>query len=729
MPGGWISPSVGDIVNLRYFFALAAFAGAPLSWAGPWKAPESAAGAGLLGSLPGWFEPRQDAAGDVRYISRGQGAQALIDADGVRFSAGGREVRLKWAGGEASEVMGAEPKPSYSNYFVGDRAHWKSRVPHFGRVESRSVYAGVDIAYYWNGRQLEFDVVLAPGADPKAVRMQVEGGTPTVNTDGELILGDFRLKAPTAYQATAGERAEIAARYVVEPAGEVRFELGAYDGAKELVIDPILYTGYFGGDFIGIARGVAADPLGGVWVTGGAYSDAEIPSAPAPVQKLPKGQLDAFVAKLVPEAQGGMRLSHFTFWGGQFADEGMAVTTGQNNFVYIVGTTQSSDFPRFGTEIQPSFGGLQDAFITVLRPEAPDGQHLWFSSFLGDEGREVATSVSVDSSGFIYMGGWTDSAELPRVPETNVQPTNRGGVDGFIARIFTSSETPLQYLTFFGGDGTDIVTGVTADDLQGVIFTGYTTSPNFPVSFPEPVRDPQEVDGFVARLDTSILNLSSWTYGFSIRGNSLDIPTAIQLDGDRMWVSGYTTSTDFPTTAGAYQRQLAGASDGFLMAFDMTHPPPQPLVYSTYFGGSETEVFYGLAALPSGRVAAAGYTTSDDVPTKDDQEQPPLRAGQTDALVTLFDPDATGEESLVLSRVVGGSLMDYATGVAADADDVLYVAGTGLSRDMPVTDGVEKQTPDGASQNFLIRAIAPFPAERQTENIRRAWKRSRPTAR
>lgn len=695
-------------VRITILFACTLMAAALPVGAAPGLTPAAA-----LETMPAWFEPNhgQYEAG-VRFFSRGARGTAFLEARGGSFVSGGAGVNLSFAGASPTALAGADPLPSRSAYLVGnDRAAWRKGVPQFRRVRGRGLYPGIDVVYYFQDRQLEFDLEIAPHADASRVRLRFHGARrlrigPTGGLIVETAGGDLKWKPPVAWQDTPAGRVPVAARYVASR-GEVRFALGRYDRRLPLTIDPLLYTGYFGGDRNETANAIAIDRAGNVWVTGSSASSIPLPPDTKPLQTEPKGARDAFLAKFTADPTGELRLAYWTHFGGSGDDEAAAITTDNLGFVYIAGSTGSIDFPRGGPSPQQEFGGETDAFVTQLRPDDPGGEILWFSAFYGGPAKDVANAVALDAEGNVYIAGYSTSETLAGQPTDTLQSINRGGFEGFIAKMRPGASSPLTYSTFFGGSRTDVINAIAVDAAGNVYVAGYTGSEDFPNTIDSHRdRGVNSIDTFIAKMDFRRPFLDSLLYCRYTGGGNLDVAQAMAIDRDgQIWLAGYTVSTDYPVTQHAYRATIAGGTDGFLTRYDLTRPTNEEITYSTYLGGRATDVIYGLALAQDGRVAVAGYTFSDDFPLLDSQPPSGARAG-ADAFFTLIDPSRTGDAGLVFSRVVGGVYTDVATGVAVAADGTLYVSGASTSPDILVTDGSSKLTPPGSTQSFVVRAVS-----------------------
>jgi hypothetical protein len=326
----------------------------------------------------------------VKFLSRGRGYTLfLTDREAVlalqKPSHDTAVLRMKLAGSRAAtSVSGLEELPGKSNYFIGrDAARWHTQIPSYAKVLYQQPYLGIDLIYYGNQEQLEYDFVVAPGADPRAIRLRMEGARKMgIDVNGDLVLrargaDEVRFHKPVVYQmqSAAGGRKLVEGHYVKKGAHEVGFALAAYDVTKSLIIDPILtYSTYLGGSGDDYGNGIAVDTAGNAYLIGHS-SSPDFPLA-NPLQPALRGSYNVFVSKL--DATGST-LVYSTYLGGsafEFGD-GIAVDTAGN--AYVTGSTASSDFPTVNP-LQPSLRGDADAFVAKLDPT---GAALLYSTYLG----------------------------------------------------------------------------------------------------------------------------------------------------------------------------------------------------------------------------------------------------------------------------------------------------------------------------------------------------------
>ncbi|MBL8228545.1 MAG: SBBP repeat-containing protein [Bryobacterales bacterium] len=667
----------------------------------------------VLHSMPSWFEPNHGQyRSQVRYFSRGGHGTWLVEPKRATMAASRHAITLEWLNASAAKLNGSQALPSKSQYFLGsDRSKWLSAVPHFASVQGSGLYPGVDVLYYFRDAKPEFDVVVAPRADASAVRFRFAGASRVAEADGDLLITtageEIRLHAPVAYQQKDGKRTPVEAHFAVSKDGAVSFALGEYDRARELIIDPIVNAGFFGSDTDGVGNAVAVDNRGGVWVAGYGSNVVPLPSTPGPLQAEPAGGRDAFLAKFERTPEGTLVLRYWTLFGGSTDDAANDVAVDDRGFVYLTGSTTSINFPVAGPPLQNGIGGETDAFVATLRPEDPDGVYVWYSAFYGGAGSDQGLALTIDDAGSIYFGGSSRSPSLPGTDQ-RIQGIGRGGVEAFVAKAVPGSSSALAYATFFGGDRTEILTDIALDAEGNVYFTGYTASSDLPATEP-PLRErpAQAIDMFLAKIDMRRPGLDALLRAIYLGGSGIDIPQAMAVTPNgRVWLVGYTFSNDLPLTQGSLRTERAGDSDVVILRVDVNNTS-NPVEYATLLGGRAADVPYAMQLLPDGRLAIAGYTFSDDFPIVDSTPAGRLRPGTSDAFVAVLNPNVQGSASLTFSQVFGGTLSDWATGIAADTVGNLYVSGGATSRDLPVTDGTSKIAPAGSAQGFLLRAVPP----------------------
>jgi hypothetical protein len=670
-----------------------------------------ALGEKAIGQMPAWFEPNLGQMDrSVRFAARSAHGRLAIHQTGARLSYPQGSLELNLAGADRrARHVGEQTQLARTNYLLGNRAdRWKMGVPHFARVRWNQPYPGIDVAYYFNDSRFEYDLVVAPGADPNRIRLKFGGARAThLDSDGALRfdLGgvEVRQLAPVAYQWIGPNRVSVDARYKMAANGEVRIALGTYDKAATLVIDPIIYAGYTKGQENQIVRAVALDKSGNIWIAGSAYGTVDVTDLTEPYKNYSAAYRDAFVAEFAIAEDGQLKLLYWSYVGASDYEEATALAVNANGWVYVAGETSSSDFPTAGTKLQSAIGGGVDAFLFVIDPSVAGTSSLIYSSLWGGDKNETVRGMALDKDGNVVVVGTSASQVLPGV-SYGVQGSNRGGWDVYLFKVDPkpgSSQT-LLYSTFFGGGSTDIATGVALDAAGNIYFTGYTFSSDFPTTGNawQQASDQGYGDAFIVKLDINRSGLDALVYATVIGGTDLDFANSIDVDANGfVWITGYTLSVDFPTTANAAQPLYAGGVDGFVVRFDANGTASNPLLYSTYLGGSDADVPNALKVLPDGRVAVAGYTMSTDMPGRGNSPTVQM----VDAFVTVLDPSKSGAAGLVSTTLFGGAYVEAITGLTTDASGNIYAAGSSYSFDLPTTDGSGKPGEGGQPSGFLLK--------------------------
>jgi len=628
-------------------------------------------------------------------------------------TADGAEVALVPEHARAPHVEGVDPNGAISNYLLGsDPTRWIRRVPQFQRVRYRGLYPGIDLVFHGAGSALEYDLVVAPGADPAAIRLRYQGARRlSLDADGNLIIftrtGRLEQKRPLVYQEGEGRQQEVGGRFVLEGAS-VRFRLAQYDRARTLVIDPVVVYGtYLGGLSRDLANGVAVDATGSAYVVGSTVS-ADFPVTPNAVQVKHGGvpnsgvtgltgfdTFDVFVTKFSAD---GSKLVYSTFLGGSGSDQGLAIAVDGSGNAVVAGSTSSPNFPLTAGAFQktPSPHGIA-GFVTKLNA---DGSNLIYSSYLGGAGGQtLVQALTLDATGAAYLAGVTDSA-ASLVTAGAFQSAPAGGTDCFVAKV-NPQGAALVYATLLGGSGTDSALGITISPAGNVYITGSTQSKDFPVTAGSAQSKFGGMgDAFVAELNPTGTALVYSTY---FGGSLVDSGNAIALDADgSMVIAGTTASTDFPTSLGAFQTVLAatptGPSDAFVARLD----PAGAVQYATLLGGSGNDAAKAVVVAADGSAIVEGQTNSLDFPlTPDAYESKLLGTGcEVDISFIPIGPSSSlpctkvflttvhvSGRRLVYSTYLGGSDDDLPGGMAMASDGTLYLAGSTGSTDFPVTSG------------------------------------------
>ncbi len=417
-----------------------------------------------VGALPLSFEVnRGQAASAVQFLARGQGYTILLApgeaalglqspsqdatfADKAqrqhRFST--RVLRMEIEGANlASSAAGLDQLPGVSNYFIGkDPSRWHTHIPTYKKVQFDHIRPGVNLVYYGNQNQLEYDFVLSPGVKPQSLGLRFEGSDATVDPQGNLVFpstgGQVTFHRPVAYQLEKSNPLKkhfLTASYVLREHNRVSFDVAGYDPKAQLVIDPsLVYSTFLGGNGGDTGNAVALDSIGDAYVTG-STSSTNFPTAgttgaqkPTPFQGTYGGDTDAYVTKV---RYDGEAIVYSTYIGGNNFDVGNGIALDSSGDAYVAGTTSSSNFPVTSNVFQPTFGGgTSDAFVSKLDPS---GSSLLYSSYLGGDDVDYGLAVAVDPGMNIFVTGSTQSTNFPTA--NPIQAGNSGNGDAFVAEI------------------------------------------------------------------------------------------------------------------------------------------------------------------------------------------------------------------------------------------------------------------------------------------------------
>jgi Beta-propeller repeat len=697
-----------------------------------------------LGRLPLMFEPNVGQTDpQVKFLARGAGYGLFLTANEAVFSFT-REVakseveqtsvlrmRLNGAASHPS-VTGGSPLPGKSNYFLGnDPSKWRQNVPQFARATYKNIYPGVDLAYYGNQGQLEYDFTVAPGSDPKVVRLDFSGAEKVALDSGDLNIStrneSVRLHAPRVYQMKGQTQEPVDAHFVMLAGNEVGFEVGNYDRTRALVIDPVLsYSTYLGGSGNESSPQIAVDSAFNFYLAGSTTS-ADFPKAGTPFQSALAGTANVFVAKF---DSTGSTLEYGSYLGGNGTDTSAGVAVDAAGNIYIAGTTTSTNFPTSSSAYQTASktGSGTHTFVTELTPNPGTGQvALPYSTYLSGSGTDTMSGLTIDSKGNIYVIGITTSNDFPVAPKQGAfQDTLLGPNAFFVSKLSplgnNTGQNSLIYSTYFGGSfpttGTVTGGGIAVDNNSvgsNIFITGGTNFQNngnandFPIKnagqgcLDTPGQNNENgncsqtvtaLDAFVAKINPLNTSGAQLVYSTYIGGTGDDVAYGVQVDtAGNAYIAGSTTSTESPGVitqgfgSGPFQSTNKGNTDAFIAK--ITNPvaggSTSNVVFSyfSYLGGTGTDVANALAIDTVQGAIVSGTTNSADLPVTSNAVQS-APGGGTDAFVARLDTTGfTPTSSGTIVSYLGGAGNDRGTGVAVDSNAVIYVAGDTMSPNFP----------------------------------------------
>jgi hypothetical protein len=655
------------------------------------------------GGQTAFFTPQ----GVVLVLNRaesGQKQEAMVNPDhpGPPRQEGNRHraavVRMLPEGmQEGVKIAALEPQDYKVNYFKGnDPKQWRTNIPTYKAVIYREAYPGIDLKFYGQGRALEYDVVVHPGADPNQVKFAYQGiKSMEVTPGGDLALnlpdGSVLMQQkPTIYQEIAGQRVAREGKFTVQHGTAhlmCGFEVASYDPAYPLVIDPVVYSTYLGGSWEDYGYAIAVTQAGQAVITGKTES-VNFPSA-YPIYTY-QGSKDVFVTKFKSDGSG---LVFSTFLGDVFEEEGRGVAIDSEGKICVTGTTYSEHFPTTPGAYQEIKGGSMDVFVTKF---SADGSSLVFSTYLGGTLADYGRGIATDGNNNVYVTGNTKSENFPKPGA--LYPTYGGGQDAFVSKF--SSSGALLFSTYLGDTNSDDGAAITVSPEGQIYVTGNTNSANFPRHNALFNTINVTPDAFLTVIRADLTGLVFSTF---LGGNGSDYGNGVALDSTgHVYVAGNTYSTVFPTHNALYPAN-AGKADAFLTKFE---PDGSALVFSTFLGGEEADNCFGIGLDNSDEVCLTGATASSHFPVKGSAPGYNLH-GPYDAFVTRFQANGQG---LIYSGFLGGNGSDVGMGLAVDKGGQVYVTGYTNSDNFPVKDALypTKNSGTGNYDAFFTRIYQKF---------------------
>jgi len=735
-------------------------------------------------SPPLFFEPNQgQTAPQVKFLARGAGYGLFLTADEAvlqlqpsavsnQQSATGSQhapssvIRMRLDGANASaRISGAELLPGKSGYFIGnDPSKWQRDIPQFARVQYEAVYPGVNLVYYGDQGQLEYDFRVAPAADPSQIALSFKGASARIDSgdSGDLILstasGDVRFRAPHVYQPAApqsgnGEKT-IAGSFRQLADDKIGFTIGPYDHSRELVIDPVLsYSTYLAGSKTEAQVKIAVDSAPLIYVAG-ATNSPDFPVTDGSALNPTPGAQNIFISKINPTLAGTAQLVYSIYLGGSGTDSLSGIAVDAAFSIYVAGFTTSSDFPTVNGLPGTVTGGVSHGFLSKLTiPGTAYG--LAYSTYLAGNGVDRVTGLAIDSSQEnAYVTGDTTSTNpasdnFPANPNA-FQPCPFGPVlsggtcpasgppQFFASKINTGGSGPqsMLYSTYFGGGNpagaTAVGGGIAVDpspnSAPNMYITGTTNmlptvGGNGEAKFPlfnaqqsclneasnhgtcTGANGTTNTDAFVAKINPNQAG-SSPVYSTYVGGGGVDVARAIAVDTSGMaYITGSTNSTDWVCSCAASPFQGAyggGATDAFIVKIGNLTGSIYPLTYFTYLGGNGDDIGNDIKVDSTQAAHVVGSTTSTNFPTTINTLQP-VPGGGGDAFVASIGTTLLGVGNGDLSTYLGGSQLDQGTGIDIDIFGATYVAGNTLSPNFPTKNPYQAQLNSGSQDAFITK--------------------------
>jgi len=598
-----------------------------------------------------------------------------------------------------AKAIGQKKLPGIVNYFIGnDPKKWRTRIPTYGGVTYKDIYPGIDLTYYGDGRQLEYDFQLQPGADPNQIGLIIDGSKGVyLDDNGDLIIesvfGNLRQHKPIVYQIIDGQYHNIDGRFVVTGSSTIGFRISSYDRTRELVIDPVIsYSSYLGGSADDFGGSIVIDAVGNMHI-GGEFSTDFVSGGTIG----PGGDGDACVLKMDPS---GTILLYCTYIGGTGTEGTLGISIDTAGQTYVAGVTTSTDFPLV-SPVQATYGGIEDGFVAILDDS---GSSLIFSSYLGGRYADNASGIAVDSAGNVSITGQTLSPDFPTVSALQQSLGGGGYYDCFVTKLGRDG-SGILYSTYLGGSGSDLYSAIAVDSSGDAIVTGTTGSPDFPISNAIQPQYGGNGDVFLTKINSAG---SAFIFSTFLGGSGGEGFSHVTVDSsDLIYVTGLTESTDFPVF-NALQPFYNGSDDGFVTKLTSDG---SSYVYSTYLGGmvgggdGPGDYPSAICVDAAGDAVITGQTYDVDFPIVSPIQS--SLSGNYDAFVSMLKADGS---ALLFSTYLGGADTggqfvhnDEFGGAVAIAGNVIYVTGATDSLDFPTVQPLQNSFAGGEDDAFITR--------------------------
>lgn len=618
-------------------------------------------------------------------------------------------VRVTFEGASASPTVSAGDKlPGIVNYLYGDNpSGWQTNIPTYSSVVYHQIYDGIDLHYEGKEGTLKGTYIVAPYANPSSIQWRYQGATGTAihNQTGDLHVGlegtssPLIEQAPIAWQTIDGKHVPVKAHFALNPNGSVGFDLGKYNPAYPLTIDPsLVYGQYYGGGRDDEGKDVAVGSDGSILMTGWTKSLDFSMTDPLFESSIITGTTDAFVVKTDQDHN----IIYSTYIGGSSNDEGNGVAVDTQGNAYIAGSTQSKDFPTKNA-IQTTNNGNFDAFAAKI---SADGQELFYSTLLGGNKNDRGNDIAVDGQGFAYVTGSSESENGFPLTNSMFDHTEKEGFDIFVTRINPNGNS-ASYSTFVVGDGVDRAYGIAVDTQGNAYLTGETTSTDLRTTT-STIQDPTfenkgkpgQFNAFMIKLETISGSLRySTVYLGGGAGASNDVGNDITLDSSgNIYVTGWTDSSTFPTTSNRLQG-YGGSEDAFITVLNSS---ANSYLFSTYLGGNVGDIGYGIAVDSSGNIYVTGETSSSDFR---EVLPPPQLSGTPgkDAFLTVLN---SSRQIAYSTGNLGGADEDSGKAIAISGNGVdtasVFIVGDTLSSNIPKASGAQ-----GGRDAFIVEVGPP----------------------
>jgi hypothetical protein len=679
----------------------------------PRSAPASAGAQQAALRLPLSFEANEGQyRADVNFVARAGGRVLAVESTAaeLRLPGAGRGAVIRLQAVDAdprATARGVDRLPGVVNHLVGnDPGAWRTGIRTYRSTVTSGVWPGVDLTWHGQGNSFEYDLTLAPGADPAAARFDITGArsvsvTPTGDLAVRSAAGLLTQRAPVAYQMRDGQRQPVDAGYRKLGAHRIGFRVGPHDPTRPVVIDPTLWWSTFvGGPADDVAFDLTVDSTGATYLTGFTSSTSGFPGMGTASydRYYDGGASDAFVTKINP---AGTAVVWSTYLGGSDADRALGIAVDATGASYITGYTQSTTFSGVSSKsIQKTHMGPlrgQDGFLIKL---AATGRTIVYGTFLGGTGYDEPRAISLDAANNAYITGGTTSVTFTGVTARSLQPINKGVFNAFLTKV-NAAGTAVVYSTFLGGNGNDNAASVVVDGTGAAYLTGGATSGDFTGMTAQSLQRANAgglEDGFVVKINPTGTGVVWATY---LGGSGADEPIRMVIDATgACYVVGSTDSSTFTgvTTAALQPHNAGGQYDAFVTKLG----PTGALVWSTYLGGPGNDLGTAIVLDPTGNIWLTGATNSPAWPGIGATSPQRTMLGASNAFLTELAPAGN---AVTWSTYLGQGGVTQGMSVRVDRAGDLYVVGATSS---PTFTGVlatapRRTNPGGHIDGFVTK--------------------------
>jgi len=657
---------------------------------------------------------------DVRFLAKFNGLSLWITSDAILFdffisekieiNSGkanatfleynkGHILKLEFeSSNPASIEIGKNVRKEYYNYFFGNNPDcWQTKVSAYSEVIIKNLYDGIDLRLYDSCGLPRFDFLIDDMALVSQIKMIFTGqDNMRIKTEGEIILatsiGEISIGDINAFKLNDGLKEKICCDLKKLKDWKLGFECKNRDKNNRIIIDPVIYATFLGGNDYEEGDAVVIDKNENAYVIGSTKSSSYPTTTGAYTTSFQGLPYDVFYSKI---DSTGSNLIYSTFLGGSGLDYGISISLDQNNNVYLGGRTESNNFPVSSSAFQKSkAGGADDGFIAKLNSS---GTSLVYSTYIGGNFRDRTNYIIVDSSGFVYATGWTESTNFPTTSSA-FNKTCNGSYDGWFAQ-FNTTGSALVFSTYFGGSDLEEPLNMILSDTGTVTIVGYTFSNNFPTSSGAyQTTYGGNTDGFIISFNSTGSNIQFSTYlGKGGQDIIYDIAEDKRIGNNKLLICGTTSSGNFPTLSSSLQPSFNGVSDAFLLWMNSNG---SAFLNGTFMGGNAADDGRSVSIDSIGNVYFGGFTSSYDFPVNLCAPQPYFGGGSTD----IFLAKVNNALSVIYSSTYFGG---------NDADQLLrdiYVSSVGMiwftgrtwSKNYPTTANSYSPVFNGGSNDALL---------------------------